>query len=188
MSTVIYFDFETGGLKPEHPNIQIAAVAVLNGEEVDSFERKLEFNPAVCDRKALELNSYDVDVWAREAVPQKAGCNAFLGFLRKHADTTLTSARTGRPYDVALIGGHNVAAFDIPRLRDWAGPLFIPACWWYPLDTYQRAIWWFHERGERPSDFKLATLAQHFGIDHSGAHDAFEDVRMCAALAQRLVQ
>ncbi|MFT5130924.1 MAG: DNA polymerase III epsilon subunit-like protein [Rhodothermales bacterium] len=184
--TVVWFDFETGGLEPHHPSIQLAAVAVRGGVEVASFERKIQFREADSQAEALALNSYDPEQWRDAAVPEGDAIKDFIAFLRAHADTELVSARTGRPYNVALVGGHNVVGFDIPRLRAAAKGAFLPCCWWYPLDTYQRAIWHAQENGYRPANFQLSTLAEHFGIASEGAHDALADVRMCAALADAL--
>lgn len=185
-TTVCYFDYETGGTEPHHPNIQIAAVAVRGGREVASFERKIQFDVDACQPEALEMNSYEPLAWQRESIPEKAATAAFVGFLRAHADTTLTSKR-GRPYQVTLLGGHNIVRFDIPRLQAATGGAFIPACWWYPLDTLQRAIWYFNETNVRPpANYQLSTLAEYFGIPTEGAHDALADVRMCAALADQM--
>jgi DNA polymerase III epsilon subunit-like protein len=186
MKSTVYFDLETGGLSEQQPNIQIAAVAVRDDREIESFERKIQFDEAICDAKALELNSYDSDVWAREAVLEAVALADFVDFLRRNADLELISKR-GRPYTVASLGGHNVVSFDIPRLRTMAGTSFLPACWWYPLDTYHRAIWFFHEMDlPKPENFKLSTLADYFGIPTDDAHDALADVRMCAAVATRM--
>lgn len=39
---IVLFDFETGGVKPEHPSIQLSAIAVdEQWNELDSFERKI---------------------------------------------------------------------------------------------------------------------------------------------------
>lgn len=185
--TIVYFDLETGGLERKHPNIQIAAVAMRGSREVGWLDRKIRFDEHGCDPEALEINSYDPDTWERDAVSEAVATHDFLSFLRTHSDTELTSKRTGRPYRVAQLGGHNIATFDIPRLRDMAGRAFIPACWWYPLDTYHRAIWWFQERGgDMPADYKLTTLAEYFGIDAGDAHDALADVRMSAAIAEAM--
>jgi DNA polymerase III epsilon subunit-like protein len=70
---------------------------------------------------------------------------------------------------------------------DDSGDGYIPACWWYPLDTYQRAIWHFAERGlAAPENYRLPTLAAHFGLDPEGAHDALTDVRLSAGIAQAI--
>ena len=190
--TTVYFDLETGGIEERHPNIQIAAIAVRDGKETDAIEHKIHFDEAAADPEALVINHYDAAVWAAQAVTLDTAVRAFSGFCREHADLELISQRTGRPYSVARLAGHNVVSFDIPRLRrmfDATGDGYIPACWWYPLDTYQRAIWYFAERDvPAPENYRLPTLAAHFGLDAAGAHDALADVRLAAGIARVIAE
>jgi DNA polymerase III epsilon subunit-like protein len=90
---------------------------------------------------------------------------------------------------VAQLAGHNGASFDGPRIQRLykdAGA-FLPAD---PrvLDTMQRAMWWFQERGIRPESFKLEALCNYFGIPigEGETHDALADVRLTIQLARRL--
>lgn len=191
-STVVWFDLETVGTEPHHPNIQLAAVAMRDGAEVGAFEAKIAFDRDKCDAEALRINHFaeTADQWA-EASPEATVLRDFARFLARHSDTTMVSPRTGNSYSVALLGGHNVTTFDIPRLRaayDRAGIRYWPGCWWYPLDTYGRALWHFNERGlALPKNFQLQTLAAHFKIPAQGAaHEALADVRLCARLAPLL--
>lgn len=188
---MIFFDLETGGVEDKHPTIQIAAIAVDgNFAERDTFERKIRFDASLADPEALELNCYDAAVWDQEAVEPSGAFGAFADFCGRHKDLTLISKRTGKPYSVARIGGHNVASFDIPRVRRGLDRLgeFWPACWWYPLDTYQGAIWHvFTHALEPPTDYRLETLRDYFHIDVAGdAHDALTDVRIAAQIARRI--
>lgn len=188
--TTIYFDFETGGVEPHHPNTQLAAIAVRDGVEVGAFDRHITFDPSTADPEALQIIGYTPEKWV-DAVPERTVAVEFRNFLAAHADMTLISKR-GAPYRTARLAGHNVVAFDVPRLRKMmdqhlAGAFF-PGCWWYPLDTYQRSIWYFFERGlTAPRDFQLQTLAAHFKISVATAHDALSDVRTCARLAAVLM-
>ena len=188
--TTVYFDLETGGIEAHQPNIQIAAIALRDGVEIAAFEHKIRFDDSVADPEALAINHYDAAVWANEAVTAETAVRAFSRFCRDHADLELLSKRTGRPYSVARLAGHNIVSFDIPRLRrmfEESTDSYLPACWWYPLDTYQRAIWHFAERDiPTPENYKLSTLAAHFGLDAEGAHDALADVRLSAGVAQAI--
>lgn len=190
--TTIFFDLETGGVEDHHPNIQVAAVAVREDwSEAGVLERKIDFEPAACDPEALRLNGYRPEDWVT-AVTERQAMLEFDAFCRRHGDLSLVSKRTGNPYTMARLAGHNVAAFDIPRIRramDRAGVKFMRGCWWYPLDTYQRALWHFTERGlQQPEDFKLQSLAAHFGIEAQGAaHEALADVRLCARIARAII-
>jgi DNA polymerase III epsilon subunit-like protein len=188
--TTIFFDLETGGVEPRHPNIQLAAVAMKDGVEVESFEAKIAFAENACEPEALRLNGYSREKWVGASSEAVVAC-VFDEFCKRHADLELVSKRTGKPYTVARLAGHNVSAFDVPRARammDRAGVRFWRACWWYPLDTYARAIWHFEERGLAwPENFQLQTLARVFGIQAQGAaHEALADVRLCVLLARTL--
>lgn len=188
--TTVFLDLETGGTESHHPDTQIAAIAVSPAwEELDHFEAKIQFDEAACDPVALDVNSYDADTWTRCAIPEAAALGTFCAFLKKHATVQMTSKRTGRPYQVARIAGHNIATFDVPRLRRMAarnGDVFLPAAWWYPLDTLQLALWHFSARDDAPKNFQLSTLAAHFGVATDGAHDALADVRLSMAVAHEI--
>lgn len=187
----VYLDLETGGLELTHPVIQIAAAYIdAHGAETATFECKVQFDPAVCDPEALKVNHYDPEVWAANAVPERAAARGFAAWLRGCAHMRLMS-KAGRPYEVARLIGHNIVAFDIPRLRalmERGGVGFWKGCWWYPLDTYQRAIWWFTERGITPLNYQLGTIASYFGIEVPVAHEALADVRTCVKVTRALLE
>src|SRR5580700_11396844 len=81
----VYFDLETGGVRPEHPIIQIAAVAIDNAtwQEVDAIEMKLCFDPSQADPEALRLNHYNTAVWHAEAVIPSQARLQFARFLER---------------------------------------------------------------------------------------------------------
>lgn len=186
--TTVFIDFETGGTETEHPNIQVAAIAVRGWKEVESFERKIDFDPAACEPEALALNGYTHQAWAG-ADDEADVARELAEFFGRHSDLRLIAAKTGRPYTVARLAAHN-AAFDVPRLRammERAGVRYFGACWWYPLCTLNRALWHYHDRDDGPPDYRLETLAAHLGLPSPGkAHDALADVRTAAAVVQAL--
>lgn len=184
----VYFDLETGGVEPSRPIIQIAAAVYEDGRELETYECKVRFNEADCVPEALELNGYDPAVWARDAKPEKYALAGFCNLLSRHADIARISKRTGRPYLVARVGGHNVVSFDFPRVLDATRKhgLFLPTDF-PPLDTLQLAAWYFSERYNRPADLQLGTLCEWFGIPQDQAHEALSDVRSCAALVPCLL-
>lgn len=191
----VYFDLETGGVEPHHPDIQIAAIAVdesaeARWAELETFEAKLEFDISSADPAALELNHYTAEAWARAEAPVRV-ISRFTDFLDRHKTLTMVSQRTGRPYQVAKLVAHNGASFDGPRLQR----LFRRHGRFLPADprvrcTCQRALWWFDERPDqtRPENFKLATLCRYFGIPVEESHEALADVRLTIALARALSQ
>lgn len=184
----IYFDFETGGLLIEQPCIQLAAICVDDdsGQEIDRFERKIKFDPALCDPKALQINGYTAEIWKDAKDPARVVAE-FSNFIHPHLCIEMKSARTGNPYSVAKASGYNALTFDWPRLQRLYGKAFLPVSY-HVRDVLQRAMFWFDENPHagRPKDLKLSTVCAFFGIATDGAHDALADVRMTAALARRL--
>ena len=116
----VFFDLETGGLTPGvHPIIQFAGVAVDEDFNVlEEFEIKLKFDVAKCSKEALDVNSFDPEVWDKMAVDPRAAQLQISAFLKRHATLRLVSKK-GRPYTVAAIAGHNAATFDGPFLQAW---------------------------------------------------------------------
>jgi len=195
----VALDLETGGLDPgKHPIIQIGALAVEDFEVIDTFERKLSFDLETADAEALRHNHFDLEVWERDAIDPREAAFQLAAFLRKHRSVEMVSKRTGLPYLVAQIIGHNVP-FDLGFLSALFTryEMFRP---WSPvaLDTLQLAAWsqmagrslfdlYALERtGSIPRSLKLADLCAHYGIQIE-AHDALSDVRACVELARRLV-
>jgi DNA polymerase III epsilon subunit-like protein len=189
MSTIVVFDTETGGVMPQHPTIQLAAIAVDESEwkEIDSFQVKIRFDEAAADPEALRMNHYDPEVWKKEAVPPSDAARQFAQWVRPHCSIEMVSKRTGNPYTVAKLAGYNALTFDLPRLRELFGTAFFP-CSYHVRDILQRAMFWYDEHPEekRPESLKLGTVCAYFGIEVDGAHDALADARMTAALAKRL--
>ena len=187
---LVFLDLETSGLDhSRHSIIQIAAIAVdeqLN--ELASIERKVAFRLEDADVKALEANSYDPAVWAKEAVEPGMAIGQLSAFLKRYADVQMTS-KAGKPYSVAQLVGHNAASFDGPFLQAFykRHDAFLPASY-RVMCTLQRAIWYWHEMSEvtPPPDYKLGTLCDCLGIRLDNAHDALADVRATVALYKAL--
>ncbi len=188
MSYTIFFDTETGGVEPRHPTIQLAAVVVEDGtwNEVASFERKIEFDESTADPEALMMNHYSADAW-QDAVSVIRAPAEFANFAKPYLSIQMISKRTGAPYFVGKLAGHNALLFDLPRLRQLFGNGFFPFSY-HVKDTLQRAMWFFDEHPEitRPESLKLSTLCSHFGIPTDGAHDALFDVRLSVSLARSI--
>lgn len=187
----VWFDVETTGTNPkEHEIIQLAAVATRGVTPYAEFECKIRFDESKADPEALAMNSYDSEEWEAEAIAPEAAVLKFANFLRPFQEVRMVSKRTGRPYYLARLAGHNVG-FDIAFLsklfEEWDS--FLPADKFRPLDTLQLALWYFASTEvEPPENFKLGTLCDYFGVVPIGgeAHDALVDVKMTARLGIRL--
>ena len=144
---LVFFDFETGGIEPVKPEIQLASVVIDEGfNELAHFESKIAFDKTKADAAALGLNHYTDEAW-KDAPTAGAVAAKFARFADQYKSVEMTSKRTGNPYTVARLAGHNAATFDAPRLRrmfETAGQFmpFHPI----PLDTLQLALWKFHVR------------------------------------------
>lgn len=176
---LIFADLETGGVLPQHPTIQLGAIATEDGREVAHFEQNIAFDVAACDPEALAMNHYSAEAWADAVTPTVAACR-FSVWLRPYCDVPKVS-KAGKPYAVARLAGYNIVGFDGPRLRALFGTQFFPVE--YLLrDVLQRVIWYFDETGGTVENFKLTTVARYFGIPVDGAHGALADARICAAV------
>ena len=182
----VFFDFETGGVEPKHPSIQLAAVAWDGGIELGTFEQKIAFNEADADPAALAMNHYDRAAWV-DAKARGQVALRFASWLKPYCTIKKTSPRTNRDYFVARLAGYNAASFDMPRLRELFGAQFLAAE--YPVrDVLQRAVFYLDDRPDvaPPLNLKLTSVCEHFGIDTRGAHDALTDARLCAELSHKL--
>lgn len=183
----VFFDLETGGLLDEQPDIQLAAVAVLDHDltTVGEFQEKIQFDITKADPVALSMNHFDPVVWEREAIPEAEAVIRFADFISQFKCVHNISKRTGAPYLTAKLAGHNAATFDMPRLRRMfrRGNYTFLAADPRVYDTVQAAMWKLHVGPPYPANYKLSTLAEFWNIDASGAHDALADVRLCVKLA-----
>jgi DNA polymerase III epsilon subunit-like protein len=186
--TTVYFDFETGGVEMRHPNISIAAIALENGREINSMHYRIRFDLAAADPEALRINHYDPALWEKEAISEEQATANFASFLHRHKCLTLTSVKTGKPYPVARLAGYNSASFDGPR----ASVMFdrwkiFPPFRRPTLDVLQLVLEHADTYRLPLVNFKLSTVAAHFGIDTTGAHDALADCRMTAAIHAAII-
>jgi DNA polymerase III epsilon subunit-like protein len=183
-------DTETGGLRPEHPTIQLAAIAVdSQWRELELFERKIAFDVAKADPEALAMNHFDPAAW-KDAPSERRVVEEFGAFLNRHRSVELVSQRTGKPYRVARVGGHNVVGYDLERTSAMfkRHGAFFPVDFRTVLDTRYGAVWFFEQQEKQPANFKLTGIAEHFGIPIDGAHEALADVRLSIEVAKRLLQ
>jgi DNA polymerase III epsilon subunit-like protein len=197
MKTVFY-DLETSGLHFEegHEIIQIAAIATeFTGGQfspIEEFEMKMTFNMRKASQEALEINSYDPDVWAAEAVNQLKGIWAFVKFLNRYKDVERTSKKSGKKFMCARTAGHNIKRFDGPFMRGMCQrhDIFCPMDFLMELDTVQLALWKLSVKNQRQEDgYTLEDLYQYLtGEPMPEAHDALADIRANITVANALLK
>jgi DNA polymerase III epsilon subunit-like protein len=201
-NAIIFFDLETTGLDPElHTIIQIAACAVDKAtyDVLEDFEVKIKFRVDKADPEALEGNSYDKDVWAREAVSPYQARDLFIAFIEKYKTVPKIAKGSGRVYNVAQMAGYNsgtiYAGFDMLFFHEWnkkldnhnGGRTFVPMNY-YSVDLLNLAQFNQAIRGVSYEDLKLLTVCRKHGITETQQHDAMDDVRLTAALFPLLVE
>lgn len=151
-------------MNPEtDPIIQVAAIAVdANLETLEEVEMKLLFTPSLVPKEVLDINHYTPEAWVK-AVSVSDACNQLSSFMKRYADVRMVSKRTGKPYFVAQMVGHNAAGFDGLFLKAMYQrlDLFMPASY-RVLDTLQRAMWHFHEAGIVLESYGLKELCDYF--------------------------
>lgn len=185
--SLVFFDFETGGILPTHPDIQLAAIAVApDWTEIECFQAKILFDEAKAEPEALKINHYDREVWRKEGLGEGIVVSNFTAFLKRHGSIEMIS-KAGSPYSVARLAGHNAATFDGPRMKALfqRNNQFLPA---HPqvLCTLQRALWYATETGTAFKSLKLGELCKHFSIEFPEQHDALADCRAAVKLARAL--
>ncbi len=188
---LVFFDLETAGPKADVSIIQIAAIAVDSElEELESFQGNVRLEKSTRTNVRNEGQIIEPAIWKRLASQPDHAATEFAKFLRRHATIDMTS-KHGKPYQLARLAAHN-ATFDGPLLIEWYKSLglFLPAtravyC------TLQRAYWLFEEDKSLapPTDYKLATLCEYFGIHlaRHEAHNAMADVQATVKLYRAIV-
>lgn len=188
MSATIFFDFETAGLEPHHPSIQLGAIAIddQTGTELGAFEVNLKFQVSAADPEALAMNHYSADAWNNAVYPVEAA-RRMAQFCDPYRCVEMVSRRSGQSYTVAKLAGYNAITFDMPRLRQLFDGQFFPFSY-HVRDILQRVLFYFDEHPEepKPSSLKLDTVCAYFGIEIGNIHNAVSDSRLTAALARKL--
>jgi hypothetical protein len=169
---MVFVDVE----RRRHRITQIAALAV------NSEFRELEsFDVTVCHRRVRQRSkAVDSGLYPWVAAEQ------FATFLRRYPAVNLI-CDDGRNRPVARLVAHNAERFDAPLLHDWYDSLriFLPAAR-LALCTKQRAMAFFleHPSLREPTDYKLGTLCEYFGVTlrAEDSHVASNDVRATVGL------
>ena len=185
---LVFVDVEAVG-SIRHPHvIQIAAIATSEQmEELAGFEAKARLPKGL--RSKPRHSRYNKKYWEAEGRDAKEVAIEFAAFLTRNA-TVERYSKTGQLFRVAQLVAHN-SGFDSDILRAWFKKLnvYLPASF-QTLCTLQRAMWLSQEAGcdFSPADFRLVSLCEYFGIEHSSkqAHDAFNDVRATLLLYREM--
>lgn len=187
---LFYFDSETTGLDHrQHAIVQMAGSIVIDGEEVEKFDLKMRPGAGQrIDPQALIVQGRTED----EVYAFPDPVEAFLKLktiLNRHVSAFDKA-------DKFFLVGYNVG-FDEQFLREffrrnddnWYGSYF----WTPSIDVMTLAgTFLLKDRAKLPN-FKLGTVAQHFGIlPDAGLHDAAVDIdltrRVMKIVAAKIIE
>lgn len=179
---LICYDLETTDTDVRSAEIiQIgAAVCTLEGEILDTFERKVVFAGEVLHTESV----YRKDVWDVEGVLLEQALTDFRNFCVPHCWQAKTG-KMGGVYNAippltynGIHFDHNFLIRDSQRLN-----VFVPLS--YPgFDLYSMLPLVFNFRSEdgRPASFRLQDVCDWYGIELRKAHDALADVKATCQL------
>lgn len=179
---VIFVDLETSGFLPEIQEIiQVSAIDTVTG---DSFNEYVKFKASNANPKALEMNSYNEDIWAEKAISQSRAFYNFQEWLSKRLYYTRTR-KDGNEFQTAVLAGHNIEKFDMLFLREWecrfSDKLNIDyVCY----DTLQLARWILPELHSH----SLESLCNYYEIETKSLHDSLKDTLVNIDVAYRILE
>jgi DNA polymerase III alpha subunit (gram-positive type) len=191
----VFFDLETTSTDVASTEIvQIAAIATGPAPtftEIEEFEIKIiPSAKGLAEIETARLTGfnhvYTAVAW-KTAYTLPNALQSFNEFLKDYA-TKVNFAKTGKLYTVAQLVGHNVAGFDAPILfrHVKAIKLFLKADF-RVMDTLQLAFWLSNIAGKSIQSYKLADLAELFGVELVRAHDALSDVEATIGITRALL-
>ena len=174
----LFYDLETTGVKPWKNSIhQIAAIVVVDGEEKERFNIKLQPNPkAEIDEPALEVGHV-----TRETLSTYQsfgdGYNDFVSRIGKYV------SKYDKADKIHLVG-YNNRGFDDQFLRglfEQNGDKYFGSWFWSDsIDVMVLASDDLAPIRHGMENFKLSTVAKMYGIEviESELHDALYDVEL----------
>jgi DNA polymerase-3 subunit epsilon len=174
MRKMIYLDTETTGLDPaRHELTQLAYIIEVDGE--CKVERSMNMRPL--HPETIEEAALLVQGRTREQLDQFqhpfAAYTLFIEDLAAHVDKY---NREDKLTPCAYNG-----RFDLDFLKAWflsLGDQYFGSWQNWRLVDPMSVCYWLAGRGQLSlPDYKLATVARHFGVDTGVSHDALSDVR-----------
>lgn len=183
---MLWIDTETTGTDPQkHAVIQIAGMVVVPGKEEVTFNLTLKpFDGDATEEEALAVNGL-----SREQVMAYPDPMATKMALE---ELLAASVEKYNRQDKYILAGFN-ALFDynfLHRLWFKCGDKYFGS-WVHfpPVDVMILAAHYLAEKRHTLPNFKLATVAAHYGLTPEGdLHDALTDVKLTRALYNSLNQ
>lgn len=184
----IAFDTETGGTDPtKHPILTAYFLALdENLEKIDSLDIAIRPEAPFDEitEEALNVNGIKMEehLARTDLVTRQEAAELIRKFVKKY---------TGKSKNSALPEpmGHNVQ-FDLEMLRNQIlpGTALKEVFHYRVVDTFPISSL-LKEVGLLPKEVgKLTSIAEHYGLGTSGAHDAKFDVYLCVNVYKRMVE
>lgn len=180
MNNLLWVDVETTGLNSYRNGIiQLSGMIEIDKEIVEEFNfRVAPFPFDMIDQKALEVNGKSKDEIQTYDKPMK---------VYKEFSTLVSKYANG----VKLIcAGYNVS-FDVRFVKDFFGKNgdknFFTLFDYHTLDVMNSALMYCHKKNVKLKNVKLATVAQHFGIN-ADFHDAMNDIKATREVYLRILE
>lgn len=164
----LWIDVETSALGDNAAIIEIAAIPIIDGEEMPAFHSMIKpHEGSTLDPKAFEVTKIDIkEVWSYP--DPKEVLNDFIKWIDTHET-------------IFSLGGHNVM-FDRKKLfryfcRHGEYGSFITRFSNNDTDTLRISRDLFKGKRNKPVDFKLESLCRHFEIEAGVHHRALDDIQ-----------
>lgn len=177
----LVIDSETGGLWPSKHSLLTIGMLLIDVKQnklnfLDNEHIFIKHSEYSVSKTAMRINKIDLFEHHKKGVFPSVACKKINSFLDKHL-----------LYNVPVVG-HNVS-FDIGFINS----LFNSECFDYPFhkekeDTMH--LWNQLKKKGVVSPFynsKLGTIAKHFEIDYSKAHDALADCHITAKVYHKIL-
>lgn len=163
---LVIIDLETSGLKPDlHEIIELGAIRINQGEEVDSFQALIKPQQPLPEAVA-QLTGLSHQQLKDQGLPIQEALPAFLSFLSSHP-----------------IVAHNIA-FDLAFLREACAQNGLSFPGNRRIDTLALS-----ERHVKDApDHKLTTLMEHFELPYPDRHRSLADCRATLLLLHKLIE
>ena len=183
---VVYIDVETTGVNSrEHGITQIAGEIWIDNTKADDFDFKFKpFKASKIAPDALEKTGITVkDLVSRSMGPNDAYHN-LKSLLEEHVS----------PFDKTdkfHFTAYN-AKFDWDFMQEFfrlnEDPYFGSYFWFPPRDVCTLVSYYLGDARRNMADFKLETIAKHFGIEAPGDyHDAMVDIYITREIEKFIV-
>lgn len=173
---LLFFDTETGGLDPQRHSLLTAHFVAVDEATMEvRGERSLRIlSRGIVTEEALRINRIDLEQHMLLGAPREEAAQQLRDFLLDvgGAEQRLTPVGWNVGFDVGFVKAQ--------LLAEWEAYVS------YRVLDVQSVAGFLASTGVLPKTNGLAGLANYFGLDTSGHHDAREDTYLTLRVYERL--